>query len=239
MQRRALLLGLPLTAIGCASPAPPQGSARGAPASAGEALQSDTNRMATLAMRDNLSSLLLLADKLYRRNPAEWRRAGQPNREAAMAQLRSAIEQQQAPAALHGRRDIAALALSLQPEFDADRVAAFCYALTDMLIVAHGGKIRFNLLDGLDPQHLHNAARNVEAACWLLATRRNAAGAPLLLADEINAQERNLSFEREFGKIIGRLDLLAAYLTEKYRRAAIGYLQSLLGGQFLQFLPVK
>ncbi len=38
---------------------------------------------------------------------------------------------------------------------------------------------------------------------------------------------------------MGRLDLVAAYLTEKYRRAAIGYVQGLLGGQFLQFLPVR
>ena len=60
-----------------------------------------------------------------------------------------------------------------------------------------------------------------------------------LLADEINAQERNLSYEREFGKIIARLDLLAAFTTEKYRRAAISYVQGIVGGTFLQFLPVR
>ena len=72
-----------------------------------------------------------------------------------------------------------------------------------------------------------------------MAQRRNAQGGPLLLADEINAQERNLSFEREFGKIIARLDLLAQVTTEKYRRAVIGYVQGLAGGTFLQFLPVR
>ncbi|WP_326542178.1 hypothetical protein [Pseudorhodoferax sp.] len=239
MQRRLLLLALPLGAVGCTSPPQTRGSARGEPASASEAVQSDTNRMATLAMRDNLASLMLLADKLYRRNPAEWRRAGQPSRDAALDQLAAAIRLAQPPASLLGRRDIAAMALALQPDFVGDRVAAFVYATADMLITAHGGKTSFNLLDGLEPQLLHNAARNVEAAAWLLATRRNQAGQPLLLADEINASERNLSFEREFGKIIGRLDLLAAYLTEKLRRAAIGYVQSLLGGQFFQFLPVR
>lgn len=239
MRRRVLLLALPFAGIGCSSPPALRGNARGEPASAGEAVQSDTNRMATLAMRDNLASLMLLADKLYRRNPAEWRRAGQASREAALDGLSAAIRAGQAPAALQGRRDIAALALALQPDFTGDRVNAFVYATADMLITAHGGKTSFHLLDSLEPQHLHNAARNVEAAVWLLATRRNPAGQPLLLADEISTTERNLSFEREFGKIVGRLDLLAAYLTEKYRRAAIGYVQSLFGGQFLQFLPVK
>mgnify|MGYP000405552350 CR=1 FL=1 len=56
---------------------------------------------------------------------------------------------------------------------------------------------------------------------------------------EINASQRNLSFEREFGKIIARLDLLAAFTTEKYRRAAISYVQGIVGGTFLQFLPVR
>lgn len=239
MRRRVLLLALPFAGIGCSSPPALRGNARGEPASAGEAVQSDTNRMATLAMRDNLASLMLLADKLYRRNPAEWRRAGQASREAALDGLSAAIRAGQAPAALQGRRDIAALALALQPDFTGDRVNAFVYATADMLITAHGGKTSFHLLDSLEPQHLHNAARNVEAAVWLLATRRNPAGQPLLLADEISTTERNLSFEREFGKIVGRLDLLAAYLTEKLRRAAIGYVQSLLGGQFFQFLPVR
>ena len=85
----------------------------------------------------------------------------------------------------------------------------------------------------------YNAARNVETAVWLLAQRRNAQGQPLLLADEIGQQGRNLSFEREFGKIIARLDLLAAFTTEKYRRAAISYVQGIVGGTFLQFLPVR
>ena len=61
-------------------------------------------------------------------------------------------------------------------------------------------------------------------------------GQPWLLADEINDQERNLSLECEFGKIIGRLDLLSAVLTEKDRRAVITYAQILLGGTFLQSL---
>ena len=212
---------------GCASNAPtPRGEVKGAPTHAAEMAQSDANRMATLAMQENLEGLLRLADKLYRRNPAEWRKGTATSREQALEQLRTAVLQRQPWAPLQGRRDIAAMALALAPEFAGDRVAAFIHATADMVITAHGGKTEFFLLDGMDAQHLYNAARNVETAVWLLAQRRNAQG-------------RNLSFEREFGKIIARLDLLATFTTEKYRRAAISYVQGIVGGTFLQFLPVR
>ncbi|EJE49162.1 hypothetical protein PMI14_06361 [Acidovorax sp. CF316] len=225
---------------GCSAPAPTaRGEVRGAPTTAGELAQSDVNRMATLAMRDNLASLYLLMDKLYRRNPAEWRKSGAASREQAMEQVRAAVEQRQPWAPLQGRRDIAGLAFALAPEFAGDRVAAFIAATADMLVTAHGGKTEFFLLDSLDAQHLYNAARNVESAVWLLSQRRNGAGQPLLWADEIGPQGRNLSFEREFGKLIARLDLVAVVVTEKYRRAAISYVQGIVGGTFLQFLPVR
>ena len=86
---------------------------------------------------------------------------------------------------------------------------------------------------------MYSAARNIEIAVWLLASRKNAQGLPLLLSDEIDEHERNLIFEREFGKVIGRLDLLAGMRPEKYLRAVITYVQNLLGGTFLQFLPVR
>lgn len=237
-RRLCLLAGAALA--GCAAPGvATKGAVRGAPASEDEWLQSDANRMATLAMRANLASLFLLMDKLYRRNPLQWRQAGQADRTQALAQVRTALQQRQPWAALGGRRDVAALAWALAPEFSGDRVAALGYALADVLITAHGGRTEFFLLDAIDAQHVYNAARNVEIAAWLLAQRRDARGQPLLLADAIDAEARNLSFEREFGKIVARLDLLAQVLTEKYRRAAINTVQGLVGGGLLQFLPVR
>ncbi len=236
----AVLLPLGLGACGMFTATPaPHGEARGTPAAPAELVQSDVNRMATLGMRDNLEGLLRLADKLYKRNPAEWRKTSAVSREDALAQVRNSIERRQPWPALQGQRDIQALSLALSPDFKGDRVAAFVIANADMLVAAHGDKTVFYLVDGLDAQHIFNAARNIEIAIWLLSSRRTAAGQPLLLADELNERERNLSFEREFGKIVGRLDLLSAVLTEKYRRAAISYVQNLLGGSFLQFLPVR
>ena len=236
----ALLLPFILMLAACSTPPAPitRGEAQSAPISTTELAQSDSNRMATLGMRANLASLMLLADKLYRRNPAEWRKAS-PTREAALAKLKLAIDSSTAWPDLQGKRDIAAMSLVLGPDFNGDRVAAFIYASADMLITAHGNKTTFYLTDALDAQYVYNAARNIEIAVWLLATRKNAQGLPLLLSDEINESQRNLSFEREFGKVIGRLDLLANLLTEKYRRAVITYVQNLLGGTFIQFLPVR
>lgn len=231
-----LALGL----AGCSAPAPtPRGEVAGPAPHWGEWAQSDTNRVASIAMRQNLDGLYQLADKLYRRNPGQWRQGSAPGREQALDLLRSAVEQRTGWPPLQQQRDIQALALALSPEFAGDRVAAFIFALADMLIVAHGDKAEFFLLDGLDAQHVFNAARNVEIAVWMLAQRRHAQGGPLLLADEIRPGQRNLSYEREFGKIIARLDLLALVLTEKYRRAVIGYAQGLAGGTFMQFLPVR
>ena len=236
-----LCAGLALLVGGCGMFAPtpaPHGEVQGASTSAGELGQSDVNRVATLAMRDNLDSLYRLLDKLYRRNPAEWKRTA-TSREAAVKRVRLAIETRQPWPELQGKHDILALSLALDQGFQGDRVAAFIYATADMIVTAHGGKTSFYLIDGLNAQYLYNAARNLEIASWILGSRRNATGQLLLLSNDISESEHNLSFEREFGKIIGRIDLLAVVVTEKYRRAGISYVQNLLGGTFLQFLPVR
>jgi hypothetical protein len=235
----ALVLCAGLLAAGCASDAPrTHGEVHGADFWPTELLQSEGNRLTHAAMQANLRSLLLLADKLYRRNPAEWRKTA-ASREAALSQLEHLMLSGQAWAPLAGRRDVAALSLALAPEFQGDRVAAFVIACHDTIVTAHGGKQAFYYLDGVDPQHVYNAARNMEIALWILNTRQGAGGRPLLLANEIAGENRNLSFEREFGKIIGRLDLLASYMTERYRRAVIGYVQGLVAAPFLVFLPVR
>ncbi|QTD47506.1 hypothetical protein J1M35_20060 [Ottowia testudinis] len=233
------MLGLAVFAAGCASDAPTtRGEVKGQEFNAAELLQSEANRTAKNAMLANQRSLLLLADKLYRRNPAEWRKTA-ASREAALAEVEKALSAEQRWAPLAGKRDVAALTLALSGDFSGDRVAAFIIACNDTIVTAHGGKRDFYYLDSIDPQHIFNAARNMETALWVLNTRRDARGQPLLLSNEITADQRNLSFEREFGKIIGRLDLLASTMTERYRRAAIGYVQGLALAPVLAFLPVK
>jgi len=232
-------MGVALGMSGCTSDAPTtRGSVQGDAFGSPELIQSDANRITQHAMQANRHSLLLLADKLYRRNPAQWRKSA-VSREAALSLVENAMLSDQAWAPLEGRRDVAALSLALAPEFSGDRVAAFVIACNDTIVTAHGGKREFYYLDSIDPQYVYNAARNMETALWILNTRKDARGQPLLLANEMDADNRNLSFEREFGKIIGRLDLLASYMTERYRRAAINYVQGLVMAPILVFLSVK
>ena len=117
----ALLLAGALA--GCASSAPTaRGEVQGASFQSGELLQSDGNRLTQAAMRANLASLRRLADKLYRRNPAEWRKTA-ATREAALAQLDASVLGGQPWAPLQGQRDVAALSMALSPGFTGDRVA--------------------------------------------------------------------------------------------------------------------
>ncbi|MEG0920487.1 MAG: hypothetical protein RSD57_02895 [Comamonas sp.] len=225
--------------MGCSSIEPVRGKVPERDMEAKEWGQSDVNRMATLSMHANLQSLYVLMDKLYRRNPQEWRKGGFDNREAAIQAVRNAIENEQPWPELMDQRDIAGMSMALAPEFAGDRVAAFTFATADMLITAHGGRATFYMIHGLDAQSVYNAARNLEIANWMLTHRKLANGQPMLLTNEINANDRNLSFEREFGKMIARNDLMAEMVTEKYRRAVIGYVQGLAGGSLLQFLPVQ
>ncbi|MBF8756712.1 hypothetical protein [Pseudomonas guariconensis] len=201
-----------------------------------ELFQTSVDRMATIAMRDNLQSLYLLMNKLYQRNPNQWKQSGYLDAATAERQIRLAIEQRQPLAQLGDRRDLAALSYALSPEFHGDRVGAFIYAIASMLITAHGGHTEFYMTDTIDPLFVNNAARNIEKATWMLSQRQDANGVLLLFSNEISEEGSNLSFAVEFGKIVARLDLLAQMLDERYRRIGLNYAQSLL---LLNFLPVQ
>lgn len=201
-----------------------------------EFFQTSVDRMATLSMKDNLQSLYLLMNKLYLRNPNQWRQSGYLDAVSAAREIRQAIELQQPLPALGNRRNLEALSYSLSPEFRGDRVGAFIYAIGSMLVTAHGGHTEFFMTNAINPQFVSNAARNIEKATWLLSQRQDESGALLLFSNEISEQSSNLSFAVEFGKIVARLDLLAQMLDERYRRIGLNYAQSLL---LMNFLPVQ
>jgi hypothetical protein len=201
-----------------------------------EFLQTSVDRMATLAMRDNLDSLYLLMGKLYLRNPDELKKSGFLDARTAGKQVRMAIEMQQPLPTLGGKKDLAALRFAMSPEFLGDRVGAFIYAIGSMLVTAHGNRLEFYMTDAINPTFVSNAARNIEIATWILGQRQNKEGQPLLFSNEISEEGSNLSFAVEFGKIVARLDLLTQMLDERYRRIGLNYAQSLL---FLNFLPVQ
>ncbi len=209
--------------------------------SPGQFVKSDIDRIADLHRRELATSLRRLAEKLYRRNPREWKKGGHASLEAALATLVDPAATHLAPDA-EGRQGAARVLASLQESYAQDRVAAFIGGLMQMLNTAFDGKLEFFLFDELDAQKIYTAARNVEIAAWKLANATRTlpeadlpAGAPVLLSNEI-APVRNLSFEREFGRLIGSLDLLSQIAADKQQRAVIKIAHNLATAVFL---PIK
>lgn len=224
--------------LSACTPAPVKKPVHGEAYESNQLVQSDANRLANLVMRDNLESLALLLDKLYKRNPREWRKTAE-SAEQAHQLVMEKVRSNQPWAALGDKKSIQALPLAFDPEFSGDRAGALVYALGSMLLELYGGRTTLYLVHGVDAQKAANAAANIEAVMWLLATRQDKSGAPLLLSNEMSIHGRNLSFEREFGRMLARLEMMAEMNDEKYRRAAINFLQGIVAGPLLQFLPVE
>ena len=193
--------------------------------------KTDIDRVVDTSREQIMESLLLVADKLYRRNPREWKKAGLSDREAALARLRG--YRSQAPAELAGRREGAAAIQAFSPEYSGDRVEALMYGLLTMVDAAYEHKDEFFILDSLNEQKLYNCARNMEIAVWKLAAARDGAGESLLLSNEIGNLQRNLSFEREFGRVIGLLDFMSKVVADKNGRAVSRVTHSLATSFFL------
>jgi len=220
MKRRACLAYLMLSPLAACSGGP------------GSLVKSDTDRLADMIRREVDAGLLRLADKLYRRNPHEWRKNHFGGREEALRSLADGPPR-------HEWRAAELVSNSLRQTYAHDRVAAFIGGLLQMVNDAFGGRREFFLLDELDPQKLYNAARNMEIAAWKLGAAKRSeaegdlpAGSLLLLS---NAMEpvRNLSFEREFGRLIAFLDILASVVASKTERSIAKVVQNLASSIFL------
>ncbi|MBA3033595.1 MAG: hypothetical protein KKF85_06250 [Gammaproteobacteria bacterium] len=203
--------------------------------------KTDVDRLADLHRHEANASLGRLAEKLYRRNPREWKKGGHANLDAALLQL-SDLPRYAASTAAGGQRGTILLLAGLREDYPRDRVAAFVGGLGDMLNDAFNGKTEFFILDDLDAQKLHNAARNVEIAAWKLANARRSqpegdlpAGTPILFSNEMTPVQ-NLSFEREFGRLVGNLDMLSRIVADKTSRSVVKIAQNLATAVFL---PIK
>jgi len=202
--------------------------------------KSDIDRVADLHRREIFASVRVLAEKLYRRNPREWKKGGHASIEAALDRLLDPRTGWRLPETA-GRHGTDAILLALRDDFGGDRVAVFIAGIGGMLNAAFEEKTEFFMLDDLDPQKLYNSARNLEIAAWKLANAHDASGALLLLSNEIAqaSQPANLSFEREFGKMIGNLDLLSGLIADKGHRTIARVAQSLATAVFLPVMALR
>ena len=185
--------------------------------------------------REIFDNLKLLTEKLYRRNPRELKKSGQANVAAGVARIFEGRHSWNF-AELEGNRGTQAIHLAFRDDYRGDRVLAFVAGLGAMLQSAFNDKTAFFMLDDLEPQALYNAARNVEIAVRKLSNARTAQGELYLLSNEAAAPAPNLSFEREFGKMIASLDVLSKIVAGKHNRTVVKMIQSLATAVFL---PIK
>ncbi len=183
------------------------------------------------ANRDEVvGGLRRIAEKLYKRNPREWKKAGQASTEAAVNRLfAGSLDFPE----LEGRREGAAALYAFSPNYQGDRVLAVMAGLLGMVNAAFEHKQEFYVLDDLNEQKLYNCARNVEIAVWKMSSSKEANGEFLLLSNELDPKNPNLSFEREFGRVIGLLDFLSKITADKHGRTITRFTQSLATALFL------
>jgi hypothetical protein len=191
--------------------------------------KSDFDRMADHEIRENIQSLKSLMIKLYKRNPVELKKSTSEDAEKMVNWVFNGNHNWNFEA-INNAQGTDAIYLTFNDDYKGDRVLPFIVGIYTMLIKAHGGKKEFYLFDSIDPQLLYNASRNVEIAAWKLSNTKDTSGNLFLLANEINQKENNLSFEREFGKIIGRTDFVAFTLSEKMERSITRIIQNLATG---------
>jgi hypothetical protein len=191
--------------------------------------------MADHEIRENIQSLRSLMIKLYKRNPAELKKSTSEDAEKMVNWVFNGNHNWNFEA-INNIQGNDAIYLTFNEDYKGDRVLPFIVGMYTMLIKAHGGKKEFYLFDSIDPQLLYNASRNVEIAAWKLSNTKDASGRLFLVANEINEKENNLSFEREFGKIIGRTDFIAFTLSEKMERSITRVIQNLATGILIPIL---
>lgn len=197
-------------------------------------VKSDVDRIADANRAEVVAGLLLIADKLYKRNPKEWKKGGAVSREAAVDRLRKRNSRNWPE--FGGLRERQAAALAFGNAYEGDRVAALIYGLLTMVDAAFEHKEEFYILDSLDETKLYNSARNMEIAVWKLSTNRDAAGDLFLVSNELDPANRNVSFEREFGRITGLLDFMAKIVADRNGRTLSRAVQSVTT---MIFLPVS
>ena len=230
MHRRALIL-LPLAFVAACATKLGAGGRKESVVDARYLAKTDVDRIIDTVRDEVQVGLRRFAEKLYRRNPREWKKGGLPNAEAALARLFGS-KKADFPE-LDGKREGAAATLAFREDYGGDRVLALTVGLLSMVDAAFEGKDDFYLLDDLNEQKLYNCARNLEIAMWKLGSAKSAGGELLLLSNELDPNNRNLSFEREFGRIVGLLDLLAKVVADKHGRTISRITQNIASAVFL------
>jgi hypothetical protein len=233
LSRVGLIVLLALSLISCGAPARKKDGTRIAAGFSVSSLgKTDIDMVAEAHFQQTFAHLRTLMEKLYRRNPREWRKTGQPSGDAVVTLVFDTRHDWNFKE-LNYLKGADAIHLAFREDYQGDRVLAYIVGLATMTLAAYNDKSEFFVFDELEPQKLYNSARNFEIAAWKLSNARDPRGELYLLSNETEGPVKNLSFEREFGKIIAQQDMLARIIAEKTNRGVVRVIQSMATAVFL------
>ena len=218
---RWLIVGLALSLGACSSESIQRrdGSSSSRSFSVANLAKSDADTITEMGQQQVIAGLKRLTEKLYRRNPAEWRKSNCSSAEQAVSEIFAPLEHWH----LSTRQTLdwkGSIFAAFREDYPGDRVRSLMEGLLTMTMTAYDNKLELYLLDSLDPQKLYNTARNFDVVAWKLSNAKNARGEMMLLSNGLDPNGvANLSFEREFGKLIATQDLIALIIEEKTNRA--------------------
>jgi hypothetical protein len=220
-----------LVAAGCVPLGERQPGVKARPFEVEDLVKSDSDLIMEIQISFSMEYLELLMEKLYRRNPKEWRKSGQGSLEKAVARVFGPRRPGYFPE-LRGKRSVDSMRLAFDENYRGDRVLALVEGLRGMILDSYNGKQELYILDELDPQKLYHAARNIEIAIWKLSNDQDSQGRLFLISNETAGPIRNLSFERLFGKLIALQDSSARIVAEGTNRRIKNVIQSVAQAVF-------
>lgn len=227
-QRFPALFLIGLLAACANSPQTPDPSVDGEPFSMQSLAKTDIDLVGETHQKMLFSDLRVLAEKLYKRNPKEWKKSAHHSLDEALNALFT--EPYPEPEGKHGTDCIR---LAFEENYQGDRVAAFIAGLATMVMDSYGNKHDYYILDLLDAQMLYNSARNIEVAAWMLRSKLDAKGQPFLQSST-QGNEVNLSFERIFGRLIANQETIAQITADRTHRVIKTTLQTVI----MAFIPL-
>ncbi len=231
-QRKWVLLCVLAGMVACAKDLPPTSTVPESRFHLSTIAKTDIDMVADYHLHAELEDLRLLMEKLYRRNPREWRKGPESSMEQSVARAFQEPREWNFPE-LQGKRSVDCMRLAFEQRYDGDRVLALIAGMATMISDSYNNRSEFFVFDQLDAQKLYNAARNVETAAWKLRTARDPDGELYLISNATDGAVVNLSFERLFGKIIAHQDAMAAITAQKTNRSINRVLQGVVSAVFL------
>lgn len=191
-------------------------------------VKNDIDLVTETHQRVVFAALRELAVKLYKRNPAEWKK----ERHRTLEEAVDSICSDPFPS-VSGKISIDSIRLAFDEDYHGDRVKAFIAGIETMVLSSYDGHRVSYIHYMLDAQKLYNSARNIELASWLIRTKRDRDNRLFLLSSG-EWDEVNLSFERLLGKMINAQDMMAQIIADRTHRQIKNVIQSLVTA----FIPI-